>query len=1118
MITLHHEKETDFTKNGFGDFSNAIINPEVSWEMNGEFKITFEYPLFELASFAAKPRKEIIENLTNRNIVRAPVPYMDDQLFRIYRTKEVLGYIQVEARHIFYDLIDNLIEDTNVVGKNGLGALTQLLNATQYTHKFKAFSDIDSIRNMRIVRYNPVKALLDDSEDNTYVNRWGGELYRDNYNIHMRKRLGTNRGVRIEHKKDLLGYEATIDESTIATRIMPKGFDGLLLPEKYVDSPLLDPDNPKIRVIEYSDVKAAIDDYADDEDALPIEEAYAELRRLVKAEYSTHHVDEPETIIHVDFVTLENTKEYEEFSELQEIHQGDTVQVSVPEQGFEITSRLVAFTSDPLRRNHYTSTTLGNHVLEYTTSRTEIDVIRKEIKNTNEIAIIARQAANSRNTNYWGTVDPNTVELNAQLGDTYFQEDGDYFAIWEYVEVNGERYWRKGPNTDFGKEISNQLKDAIEEIEKMDDQIQTNDKKAQNAYEAATGAKNLAESHKQILEELGEDTLRFNHFVDTIDSTVRTIADDEYISQSVQASGIIQNEVSKIEIGGRNLIPDSNNFKKWTNNYQGNVATIEEGVVVEEWQATDATKIISDGGGNSSLRLYHRIDNTLGLNLTWSMWIKNVGQNRIRARINEFRNSIGNVHIQPGESKRVIITGTARTSHDWIQAMIDADNATDRVEFIVWREKIERGTKATDWTPAPEDQENYTDTAVRTVQTQLDNSWAVKTLNDAGDVLSQLNVNSGGVKISGDLVYIDSPEMIADGIITNSLLAKGISADKITVGKLFGNDVTANGINVNTIVGLNSSFLRTTWNGINTAIQIDPEYIRVHGTKGRKAYITPLAEFRSDAANGKYILMGNGRIQAYAPDVGALFILGSDLYNIKPEGQLGVMHRRRFAIGRYDRYSTDEGTPQLNPYIELGFWKDQSGYRDRNGMIRIHKPIMFEYRDNITGVGTLNAEQLIVANGGYLRPDTSAGKYLSRLALGGSQGISFGVMTTSSYSRKAYIDNTHMYMFVTLSMEGRSITNVGSIGPRSERKYKKHIKPLKRVRDTIMSMNIYSYIKRGEFELGIMADEAPKEVLMPDEKSINLYSYASMLGKGLQEAFEEIDKIREVVAELKGVK
>src|SRR5699024_4646222 len=425
--------------------------------------------------------------------------------------------------------------------------------------------------------------------------------------------------------------------------------------------------------------------------------------------------------------------------------------------------------------------------------------------------------------------------------------------------------------------------------------------------------------------------------------------------------------------------------------------------------------------------------------------------------------------------------------------------------------KLEKGTVATDWSPAPEDM---------ATQAQL------SVLNDninmrvsKGELMSQINIEAGRTLIQSNKLYLDAQSVVFSGqAFIPGAVIKNASIDGAKIANATIGSAKIANLDVNKISGNTTNFIRSNWNGVNTAIQIDPEYIRVHGTKGRKAYITPLAEFRSDAANGKYILMGNGRIQAYAPDVGALFILGSDLYNIKPEGQLGVMHRRRFAIGRYDRYSTDEGTPQLNPYIELGFWKDQSGYRDRNGMIRIHKPIMFEYRDNITGVGTLNAEQLIVANGGYLRPDTSAGKYLSRLALGGSRGISFGVMTTSSYSRKAYIDNTHMYMFVTLSMEGRSITNVGSIGPRSERKYKKHIKPLKRVRDTIMSMNIYSYIKRGEFELGVMADEAPKEVLMPDEKSINLYSYTSMLGKGLQEAFEEIDKIREDVAELKGVK
>ena len=439
MITIHQEKETDFTKNGYGTLDDYIINPEISWEMNGEFVLNFDYPVFARYS----------KFLTDENIVRAPVPYMDDQLFRVYRPIPRLGYIQVTAKHIFYDLNDNFVEDTNVVGKNGLGALNQILNATQYPHRFNAFSDIDTVGNARIVRYNPVEALLDDSKDNTFINRWGGEVYRDNFNIHMRKRLGSNRGVRIEHKKDLTGFESEMDFSTVITRIMPKGFDGLLLPEKYVDSPLLDPDRPKIRVVEYSEVKAAVGDYADDEDALPLNEAYAELRRLAKEEYSIHHVDEPKTVIHVDFVTLENTKEYEDFKELQTIHQGDTVRVLVPEQDIEINSRLVAFKSNPLFKNHYTSTTLGNHVLEYTTSRTEIDVIRKEIKNTNELALIARQSANGKNSNFWGTADPNTLELNAQIDDTYFQEDGDYFAIWEYVEVNGERYWRKGPNTDL---------------------------------------------------------------------------------------------------------------------------------------------------------------------------------------------------------------------------------------------------------------------------------------------------------------------------------------------------------------------------------------------------------------------------------------------------------------------------------------------------------------------------------------------------------------------------------------------------------------------------------------------------------------------------------------------
>ncbi|PFR58504.1 endopeptidase, partial [Bacillus cereus] len=82
---------------------------------------------------------------------------------------------------------------------------------------------------------------------------------RDNFKVHMLQQRGKNRGVMIQHRKDLLGYEGVVDWQSPITRIMPMGFDGLLLPEKYVDSPNINKYvNPKIKVVEFSHIKAAI--------------------------------------------------------------------------------------------------------------------------------------------------------------------------------------------------------------------------------------------------------------------------------------------------------------------------------------------------------------------------------------------------------------------------------------------------------------------------------------------------------------------------------------------------------------------------------------------------------------------------------------------------------------------------------------------------------------------------------------------------------------------------------------------------------------------------------------------------------------------------------------------
>ena len=150
-----------------------------------------------------------------------------------------MGYVTVLCYQISYKLAFNSINDTNIVNKNGQNALTQMSGATQYPHSFKFNSDILTTANSRVVRKNPIEFLLDTGLDNSFVNRWGGHIVRHNFNIAMNSAYGSNKGYTIRHRKDLKGYEAEFDESTVITRIRPIGADGLLLPETYVDSPLI---------------------------------------------------------------------------------------------------------------------------------------------------------------------------------------------------------------------------------------------------------------------------------------------------------------------------------------------------------------------------------------------------------------------------------------------------------------------------------------------------------------------------------------------------------------------------------------------------------------------------------------------------------------------------------------------------------------------------------------------------------------------------------------------------------------------------------------------------------------------------------------------------------------
>ncbi|WP_459499907.1 phage tail spike protein [Bacillus sp. C1] len=440
MIKLYKPNETDFTHNGIGILDPHIYDPSVEEELNGLFVFKFRYPLF--APYGTE--------IDGMSIVKAPTPD-GDQLFRIATAKPSMGELEVFCYHIFYDLTENLIEDIFPESINGSGALERISRGCQYKHPFVFFSDIPKVSSARIVRKNPVEAILDSSQENSFINRWGGELLRDNFDVKMLNHRGRDRGVEIRHKKNLLGYEGTVDWKSPVTRIMPQGFDGLFLPEKYVDSPLINKyPHPKIRIVEFKHIKAAIGDNADDEGAVPLEEAYKLLRAAAKEIFEVQKVDQPQATYKVEFQELSQTEEYKDFAVLQRVYMSDTVTVIHSEDNLHIQAKVISYKYDPIKKE-YTNLTIGNFKNSFTDVMGKLDQMQNELSDMplSVLEEAKNNATNLINSGFGGHVRVYPERL--LIMDTDSEKTTQ--KVWQW-NINGLGYSSKGINGPYETAIT----------------------------------------------------------------------------------------------------------------------------------------------------------------------------------------------------------------------------------------------------------------------------------------------------------------------------------------------------------------------------------------------------------------------------------------------------------------------------------------------------------------------------------------------------------------------------------------------------------------------------------------------------------------------------------------
>ncbi|OJG37669.1 hypothetical protein RV01_GL001227 [Enterococcus dispar] len=420
------------------------------------------------------------QELLRERIVYVNTPDSDGQPFRIRKVSPSMGILTVEAPHIFYDLSDNLIEDIFIVNSDGQNAGNKILSGTQYPHNFTFYSNIDTFTNCRIVRYNPVEALLDSSKDNVFVNRWGGEINRDGFRIIVNKDRGSDNGVEITNKKNLVGYEAVLDDENVITRIMPTGYDGIMLPEKYVDSPRINEYiHPKIAVINYSDIKIG-----DGEDEVTEEEAYRLLREAATNEFSVNKVDEPTANYKVNFVDLSKTTDYKDFKALEKIEPWDWVTVHHHEDNLHLKAQMISYKWDPINKS-YSEIELGTVIPTASGNFVKTNKVNDQLEEIRDIANSAVQSANGKNVNYYGSQTPS----DPKKGDLWYKPNGDETELWQYQEIDGELDWKMIASTANLTQVKADVENAIKAAEDA----------KQDAADAYTNA--VTEAERQVQEQ-----------------------------------------------------------------------------------------------------------------------------------------------------------------------------------------------------------------------------------------------------------------------------------------------------------------------------------------------------------------------------------------------------------------------------------------------------------------------------------------------------------------------------------------------------------------------------------------------------------------------------------------
>lgn len=338
IFDKHTPKDVVLIGNGDAILDNICIKCEITEGLDGSYELDADFICDD---------EGLYKIIHDEAILKVQLDY-GNEIFRIAKVTKNRRDILVFARQItISETLDMWLEDVRPTQTSGLGALTTLKNNSIGKKDIEVVSNISSISTAYYQRMCMYKALHDC--DQSFYNRWGGEVLRRGYTLTINDRIGSDRGVEIRSKKNLTGFEANTNIDNVVTRIRAIGYDGIDA-GVFIDSPFINKYSAvKTKEIKYEDVKVK-DENNPDEGFDTLQEAQAELIRRAKLEFSENHIDELRADYRINFVYLEQTEEYKDYAQAERVYLGDTVSVYEETHDINIHVRVVRRKYDVLRQ------------------------------------------------------------------------------------------------------------------------------------------------------------------------------------------------------------------------------------------------------------------------------------------------------------------------------------------------------------------------------------------------------------------------------------------------------------------------------------------------------------------------------------------------------------------------------------------------------------------------------------------------------------------------------------------------------------------------------------------------------------------------------------------------